>query len=416
MKSTHIQSQAAFDKQFPKRYLNCEKYRLGICQSCTEISTDYDLQLQQKTSHLDNLLEKFITPSTDVLSAQQSVLSAFRFKAKMVATGQVERVTLGILNPQQEGIDLTDCPLYPESFQALFQLLKVFIQRVGLTPYNLQTKRGELKHIIINQSFAYQTFMVRFVLASHKKIQAIELGFPWLQSHNSSIKVVSANIQPIHQAILEGEEEIIFTEQRVLEESFNDIPLYIQPQSFFQTHPILASMLYQTAVNWVIDKPITKIWDLFCGVGGFGLHVLSALSKLSKTDTDTVANTARLTGIEISIAAIASAKLSAKQLGLESQIDFQALDAHSFAKDSADFTVPDLLIVNPPRRGLTTDLAKQLNDFQPEYILYSSCNAETLAKDLEHLTDYQLDKVQLFDFFPHTKHYEVLVLLRRNQI
>ncbi|VEI67702.1 23S rRNA (uracil(747)-C(5))-methyltransferase RlmC [Serratia fonticola] len=118
----------------------------------------------------------------------------------------------------------------------------------------------------------------------------------------------------------------------------------------------------------------------------------------------------RLTGIEISAEAIACAKQSAQTLGLQ-QVDFQALDSTRFA--TAEGEVPELVLVNPPRRGIGNELCDYLNRMAPGFILYSSCNALSMAKDLAMLPDYRVERVQLFDMFPHTAHYEVLTLLVR---
>jgi 23S rRNA (uracil747-C5)-methyltransferase len=79
--------------------------------------------------------------------------------------------------------------------------------------------------------------------------------------------VITANIQPVHMAIMEGEEEILLSEQAALAENFNGVPLWIRPQSFFQTNPAVASQLYATARDWVRQLPVNHMWDLFCGVG-----------------------------------------------------------------------------------------------------------------------------------------------------
>ena len=213
---------------------------------------------------------------------------------------------------------------------------------------------------------------------------------------------MSLNIQPQHSAVLEGEQEIFLTEQKVLHEYFNGIPLFIRPQGFFQTNPAVASQLYATAQGWSSDLNITKLWDLFCGVGGFGLHCAHALqSKHSAVS---------LTGIEISASAIASATKSAEELGLKN-VQFASLDSATFALNEQGER-PDLVIVNPPRRGIGKPLAEYLNQLGSSYLIYSSCNAQTMAQDFASLTNYRLEKVQLFDMFPHTAHYEVLCLLK----
>ncbi len=246
---------------------------------------------------------------------------------------------------------------------------------------------------------------VAFCVALGKQTAADPAGIAGVASKAAATcRHISVNIQPQNAAILEGEKEIFLTEQHTLPESFNGIPLFIRPQGFFQTNPLVAEGLYGTAQQWVQDLPINTLWDLFCGVGGFGLHCLQALQQRHTQKT------LRLTGIEISASAIAAATLSAQQLGLAEQLSFQSLDAANFALTQAE--KPDLIIVNPPRRGVGKTLAEFLNAMQPHFILYSSCNAETMGKDLQSLTHYQSEKIQLFDMFPHTAHYEVLVLLK----
>jgi 23S rRNA (uracil-5-)-methyltransferase rumB len=325
----------------------------------------------------------------------------------MVVSGAVERPILGILpNPldPKSAVDLCDCPLYPQRFQAIFPILKDFIARAGLVPYNVAKQKGELKHILLTESQHSHQLMLRFVLRSENKLPLIQRELPKLRQKLPQLAVISVNIQPQNAAILEGEKEIFLTEQHTLPETFNSIPLFIRPQGFFQTNPQVAEGLYGTAQQWIKGLPINRLWDLFCGVGGFGLHCLSALQAQNPHKR------IHLTGIEISASAIAAATQSAAQLGLSGQVHFQPLDAADFALNQAD--KPDLVIVNPPRRGIGKALADFLNTMQPPFILYSSCNAETMGKDLQSLTHYRAEKIQLFDMFPHTGHYEVLVLLK----
>ncbi len=238
--------------------------------------------------------------------------------------------------------------------------------------------------------------MLRFVLRSETKLSQLRAALPWLQQQLPQLAVISANIQPVHQAILEGEQEIPLTQTQALEERFNQVPLYIRPQSFFQTNPQVAAALYDTARQWVSALSVRSVWDLFCGVGGFGLHC---------TGPDMP-----LTGIEISPEAIACAQRSAEQMGMK-HVNFAALDSTHFAVGEAQ--TPDLVIVNPPRRGIGAELCDYLSRMAPPYLLYSSCNAESMARDITRLSAYQIQQVQLFDMFPHTAHYEVLTLLQR---
>ncbi|ELY4661892.1 23S rRNA (uracil(747)-C(5))-methyltransferase RlmC [Cronobacter muytjensii] len=374
--------------------MHCALYDAGRCRSCQWIEQPLDTQLAAKMSDLRALLAEL--PVAEWCAPVSGPEQAFRNKAKMVVSGSVEKPLLGMLHRDGTPVDLTECPLYPASFYAVFAALKPFIARAGLTPYNVARKRGELKYLLLTESTLDGGLMLRFVLRSTTKLAQLRAALPALLAQLPQLKVVTANIQPVHMAIMEGEEEIWLTEQQALAENFNGVPLWIRPQSFFQTNPTVASALYAAARDWVRALPVNHMWDLFCGVGGFGLHCATPAMTL--------------TGIEIAPEAIASASASAQQLGLR-HVHFQALDSTNFA--TGQQAVPDLVLVNPPRRGIGEALCDYLNRMSPKYLIYSSCNAQTMAKDIKQLPGYRIARVQLFDMFPHTAHYEVLTLLVR---
>ncbi|MFJ2973145.1 23S rRNA (uracil(747)-C(5))-methyltransferase RlmC [Kluyvera sp. NPDC087067] len=374
--------------------MQCALFNADRCRSCQWIEQTIPQQLAAKMADLQTLLADF--PVAQWCAPVSGPEKGFRNKAKMVVSGSVEKPLLGMLHRDGTPEDLTDCPLYPDTFAPVFAALRPFIARAGLTPYNVARKRGELKYLLLTESQKEGGMMLRFVLRSQSKLEQLRAALPWLQAQLPQLKVITANIQPVHMAIMEGEQEIYFTDQQALAETFNGVPLWIRPQSFFQTNPTVASALYATARDWVRALPVNHMWDLFCGVGGFGLHC--ATPEMT------------LTGIEIAPEAIACAKQSAGELGLK-KLHFQALDSTQFA--TAQGEVPQLVLVNPPRRGIGKALCDYLSEMAPEFIVYSSCNAQSMAKDFSHLTGYQVAKVQLFDMFPHTAHYEVLTLLVR---
>lgn len=370
----------------------CALYDAGRCRSCQWLETPYPAQLARKQSYLETLLAPFDV--AEWRQPQASHQQGFRNKAKMVVSGSVEKPLLGIMHRDGSAVDLCDCPLYPASFAPVFAGLKPFIARAGLTPYNVARRRGELKYILLTESRHSGDMMLRFVLRSKLKLAQLTAALPWLRRQLPQLKVISVNIQPVHMAILEGEEEIFLSDEQALAERLNEVPLWIRPGSFFQTNPAVAADLYASARDWIADLPVNAMWDLFCGVGGFGLHC--ATPDMS------------LTGIEISREAIICARRSAQELGLD-KVSFAALDSAAFAGEKLQ--APDLVLVNPPRRGIGAELCRWLEDNAPRWILYSSCQAESLAQDLARLARYKISRAQLFDMFPHSSHFEVLVLL-----
>ncbi len=374
--------------------MRCEHFEAGRCDSCSWMAKPYLQQLREKELHLHALLDEFDPERwCDSVPSEET---AFRNKAKMAVIGSPKGIVLGLLNRRGEAVSLVDCPLYPEPMQALLAYLQKWIGEAGLTPYRVDKKRGEAKFVLLTRSTTGE-YLLRLVLRSTAQLEKIKEALPVLLKNHPEITVVSVNIQPVHMARLEGEEEIFLSERTRLKEVFNDIPLYIRPKSFFQTNPGVAAALYRTAREWSREEKPKSVWDLFCGVGGFGLHCADGKTAL--------------TGIEIEQEAITCAILSAEELGLK-DVRFRALDSKGFADESAE--VPELVIVNPPRRGIGGELATGLNRFAPKRILYSSCNAKTLADDLKQLTRYRIRRVCLFDMFPHTDHYEVLVELVRS--
>jgi 23S rRNA (uracil747-C5)-methyltransferase len=285
--------------------------------------------------------------------------------------------------------------LYTPAMQALLGHLERFIQIAGLPTYRIDKQKGELKFIHVLQN-SRDEFMVRFVLRSTKVLAQLKSYLPLLYEAYPNVRVVTANILPEHKAVLQGEQEFYLTQERALIEHINGVPLYMSAQGFFQTNIDVTASLYATAQAWTDKLKVPYIWDLFCGVGGFGLSIAKTSSQL--------------VGIEINQEAIAYAKKSAQALSL-SDVNFMALPSEEFALSIDE--VPDLVVVNPPRKGVGTLLSKRIQAMNVAYILYSSCNVHTLREDLEALDNYRISKIKLFDMFAHTMHYEVLVLLEQ---
>jgi 23S rRNA (uracil747-C5)-methyltransferase len=320
----------------------------------------------------------------------------FRNKAKMVVSGTTDAPVLGIVDARGKGVSLADCPLYPPALQACFAPLAEFIRRAQLAPYDIAARRGELKYILVTLAEHSGELMVRFVLRSQGPLSRIRKLLPELLAALPGLRVASVNLQPEHKAILEGEQEIVLTEQASLTMRLNGIPLHLRPKSFFQTNTAVAEALYRQGREWVEELEPESVWDLFCGVGGFALHVADGRREV--------------TGIEISSEAIASAEQSRDELGL-ARVRFRALDATDFAVGNSG--VAELVIVNPPRRGIGAGLCRFLEESAARWVIYSSCNAESLARDLAQMPSLRLRRARLLDMFPHTAHYEVITLLER---
>lgn len=378
--------------------LNCHYYDQAICRSCTQLSLDYPQQCQQKQASVEAILSQ-CSNEISWLPMVTSSIAGFRNKAKMVVSGHWQAPILGLLDRQFQAHDLVNCPLYPAELQATFEPIRSWIQELKLMPYDVIKRQGELKYVIVSIDEHTKALMCRFVLRSTQAIATIQQYLPALMETLPNLDVVSVNIQPLPAAIVEGEQEILLTEKKVLTHWLNELPLYCHPRSFFQTNSQVAAQLYAQAQAWIADRQPSQLWDLFCGVGGFALHAAQVMQG-------------KVTGIEINADAIESAQRSAHHLGLSDRLQFRALTADNFAHTATD-AAADCIIVNPPRRGIGAQLCQFLNHSTATQLIYSSCNPESLAEDLKRLHQFKLIQARVFDMFPHTQHAEVLVLLVR---
>jgi 23S rRNA (uracil747-C5)-methyltransferase len=369
--------------------MQCTYYDARLCRSCQLLETPYPEQLARLQDRVSSALPDTVRWQQPVASVE----SGFRNKAKMVVGGTAASPTLGILDPHGAGIDLRECGLHDVRLHDALPAIAEFIGAAGLTPYSVPERRGELKHVIATVSPAGR-LMIRFVLRSTEPVARIRKHLPALLDQVPA-DVVSVNLQPDHKAILEGPEEIVLTERETLTMEVNGRPLHLRPQSFFQTNTEVAARLYSEAAAEVEAVSPGSVWDLYCGVGGFGLHVAAP----GRT----------VVGVEYSEQAIASAELSSRELGIEAT--WLAGDATAFALEAG--RTPDLVIVNPPRRGIGPRLAGWLEESGVDTVVYSSCNVTTLAADLAVMSSFSPRSARLLDMFPHTEHHEVLVTLTR---
>ena len=368
--------------------MECSYFDAGRCRSCTLLPVPYVDQLAGKVARVRSLVDvpTWLPPVT-------STEAGFRNKAKMVVAGTVDAPTIGILGPDGSGVDLRGCGLHEPGLADVLPVLADFITLARLTPYSVADRRGELKHLLVTRS-PDRELMVRFVLRSTEARSRIGKHLPSLLER-LPIAVVSLNIQPEHKAVLEGEQEIVL-HGSTLAMRVNDLTLHLGPQSFFQTNTAVAAHLYDVARAWTEELAPSSDWDLYCGVGGFALH-LAAPGR-------------GVVGAELSELAVASARESATALP---DVRFVAADALAFARETTP--QPDLVVVNPPRRGIGAELAGWLESSEVGHVLYSSCNAESLATDLERMPSLRPTRGVLLDMFPQTGHYEVLVQMERRR-
>lgn len=378
--------------------LRCHYFEAGLCRSCTLIETPYETQLLEKDRRCRELLPQVAADAW--LTPVASVDRGFRNKVKLAVGGSAGAVTLGILDAEGQGVDLRECAIQSPDIAAVIPLLASLLDETGLAPYDVPNRQGELKFVHVTVSPDKQ-LMLRFVVRSEYALHVLRGRLGELQRSLPQASVISVNLLPEHKAVLEGEREVLLHGSSLamrLASDVREITLHLQPRSFFQTNTEVAVELYRQVVAWLSAAKPASLWDLYCGVGGFALYCAASLGG----DVEVL-------GVEVSDAAVQAAKRSSLEAGLDAQ--FIAADATRFALDAAPESRPEALIVNPPRRGIGAELATWIEHSGVQHVVYSSCNPESLARDLALMPSYEVREARVFDMFANTAHLEVAVLL-----
>jgi 23S rRNA (uracil747-C5)-methyltransferase len=221
--------------------LECHHYDAFRCRSCSLLEVPRARQLSDKEAHARSLV-----PATTWLTTIAGPDAGFRNKAKMAVGGTSASPTLGILDRTRTGVDLRDCALHTPGLTAALEVVAAFITRADLAPYDVSTRRGELKHVRLTESPDGE-LMLRLVARSRADETRIRKHLPWLLDAVPALRVVSLNVQPAHAAVLEGEREIVLTPQASLPMRLEGLELALRPQGFFQTNTLVAAALYAQA-------------------------------------------------------------------------------------------------------------------------------------------------------------------------
>ena len=267
-----------------------------------------------------------------------------------------------------------------------------------MPPYDIERRTGELKGITILINHNHSEGILRFILRSSEAISRIRKAIDKIQTQIQWVEVISCNIQPIPAALPEGPEEVILTAKEFITEDYGCAAVMFRPLSFMQVTYEVAARLYARFAKIVEDAKIDSMFDLYCGVGAFSLAAAPFIK--------------RGIGIEISQEAIHSAESACALKGIF-HLRFFKGDL-SLATPHLSLEPADLFMVNPPRRGLDSATLELVLAKLPTNLVYSSCNPDTLVRDLSKLTDqYDVKLLAPFDMFPLTEHLEALIWLKR---
>lgn len=301
------------------------------------------------------------------------------------------------------------CMLTPPENAAILREILSWMEANRLTPYNEQTGRGLIRHVLIRKGFASGQIMVCPVInAKSLKDSVANDLVSRLTSLNPAITGICCNVNTQNTNVVMGTEGIIaLYGPKYIRDTIGDVEFEISPMSFFQVNPEQTFKLYSKALEYAALTGTETVWDLYCGIGTISLF----LARQAK----------QVFGVEIVPEAIFDARRNAELNNLTNTEFFVGRSEEEmparYREDPARFRA-DVVVVDPPRKGCDESLLATILQMSPQRIVYVSCDSATLARDLKWIMEhgngaYRIEEVTPVDQFGQTVHVETVCLLSR---
>ncbi len=300
-------------------------------------------------------------------------------------------------------IPLTSCLLQKSTADRAAAALLDFLKRNRIPPYDENAGKGTVRHLFCRSAVYTQDAVVCIVSANGFGAKTEALTAALRQACPELTGIVLNINRGRGNAVLAGDFYTLWGRDTI-EDTLNGLRFTISPRAFYQINPRQAERLYQRAVEYAFDGPGGLALDLYCGAGTISLCLAQKAEKVI--------------GAEIIPDAVENAKGNAERNGIRNA-EFICGDAGQAAATLAERgTKPDVIVVDPPRKGISPETVAAISAIAPQRVVYVSCNPATLARDVKLLSaeGYALQKFTAVDMFPRTAHVETVVCLGRKQV
>ena len=373
------------------------------CGGCDFWHMDYEEESRLKADRVKNCLNRLGGESLEevpILAAPTCY--GYRNKAQYPVAQKKDRAYAGFFRAgTHEVVENKRCLILPEEADAVKDIVMDHVNRFGLSVYDEKAHKGLLRHIYVRRGVVSGQILVCLVCNGRKLPHAEALLAELKKIPGYTTLVLSVNTKK-GNAVL-GDEFITLDGPGYIEDTLCGLNFRLSPRSFYQVNHHQAQRLYQAAIS---QAEITKedlVLDLYCGVGTITLAMASAAGKVI--------------GVEVIPQAVADARDNAKRNGIENA-EFFCGDAGQAALELEKQGIrPDVVVVDPPRKGLNADTIEALHRFSPRRIVYVSCDPATLARDVALLKErgYALKNALAADLFPRCSHVESVVTMVREK-
>lgn len=376
----------------------------GQCGGCAFRHVSYEAEKRYKQQRVADAFGRLAGLSVTVEPIRGSAATdGYRNKAQYPVGVGDTAPRIGFYAPRSHRIvEQHACRLQPAVFTAAVETVDRWMQTHAVSAYDETTHTGLVRHIYLRHGEASGQVMVCLVCTSGKIPAAQEL-VQALQQKVPGLCSVMVNINRADTNVILGDDEFPLWGASAIEDTLCGLTFRLSPRSFYQVNRQQAETLYTLAAEVAGLTGDETLLDLYCGTGTIGLTMAHRVKKLI--------------GVEIVAPAVEDARRNAQANGIENATFLCSDAAKAAARLERQGEHPDVVIVDPPRKGCDPALLETMAQMAPSRIVYVSCDPATLARDCQRLTalGYAVSRVIPVDMFPRTPHVETVVqLVRKN--
>ncbi len=374
----------------------------GRCGGCAWRHITYEAECRYKQQWVEDTLRRVggvDTPVQPLLGAADP--DRYRNKAQFPVAPGERGPLMGFYAPRSHRlVPCTDCRLQPAGFAAILTAVEGWMTANAVPAYDEEAHRGLVRHIYIRQGAVTGQVMVCLV-CTDGKLPAVPALMAAVQEAAPALACLCVNVNPHRTNVILGDKTFTLWGADAIEDELCGLRFRLSPHSFYQVNHAQTERLYRLAAQAAELTGEETLLDLYCGTGTIGLSMAHQVK--------------RLIGVEVVAAAVEDAKANAARNGIENARFLCADAAEAAARLAAEGVHPDVVVLDPPRKGCQEELVQTVAQMAPDRVVYISCDPATLARDLGRFAarGYVTRRVQPVDLFPRTAHCETVCLLRR---
>ena len=397
------------------------------CGGCQIQAMNYNAQLKYKQKLVkDNLLRiSGLTEGADYEMCEiLGMDTPFRYRNKAqypVGEDKDGNIVMGFYAGHTHSIIACpddDCMLGHSNNAFILNTVKEWMKEYRVRAYNENIHKGTVRHVLIRTGYHTDEVMVCLVTKKMLRKEAADGLVKAIQKLKLNVASLVVNINKEDTNVILGKECITLYGRPYIEDYIGDIKFQISPLSFYQVNPEQTEVLYNKALEFAGLKGNESVWDMYCGIGTISLFLAKKAGKVYGVEIvpqaiEDAKNNAKINNIDNAEFFVGKAEevvpaFYKKQTGVQSDND--STDSKEY-----DMTRPDVVVVDPPRKGCDKKLLDTIVSMSPDRIVYVSCDSATLARDLKLLVEYgyKVEKVQPVDQFGNTVHVETVALLSK---